>query len=41
LTINNLENGEYKTKQFRENQEIESLVFSELKLTAAIIFEAE
>ncbi|NEQ38772.1 MAG: Uma2 family endonuclease [Okeania sp. SIO3I5] len=41
FTVNILENGEYKSTQFKDNQLIQSSIFPELKLTVAQIFRAE
>ena len=41
FTVNTLENGEYKSTQFKDNQLIQSSTFPEFKLTVAQIFRAE
>ncbi|MGK7920151.1 MAG: Uma2 family endonuclease, partial [Trichodesmium sp.] len=41
LTVNILENGEYKSTQFKDNQLIQSSTFPKLELTVAQIFRAE
>jgi len=41
LTVNILENGEYQSKQFRENQLIESPCFAQLQLTASQVFKGQ
>lgn len=41
FTVNTLENGEYKSTQFKDKQLIQSSTFPELELTVAQIFRAE
>ncbi|WP_367267761.1 Uma2 family endonuclease [Okeania sp. SIO2C9] len=41
FTVNILENGEYKSTQFKDKQLIQSSIFPELKLTVEQIFLAE